>query len=154
MVECIVGPSLKPRHLSMQKEYGGVVRVNKCLGISQPLLYKASLSRQNRLYNKSYQSVCPTRTGLGYKSSMNEFYTTLYIISLSQSQMKHLMSVGLPLLFDTLQCFVHWIQVGWYDFHSLPLTMKSHLDQNDVISLRTICKQYNGKISLLRPNTC
>ena len=80
---------------------------------------------------------------------MSGFYTILRITSLSQSQMKHLMSVGLPLLFDTLHCFVHWIQVGWYDFHSLPLTMKSHLDPNDVISLRKICKQYNGKILLL-----
>ena len=65
--------------------------------------------------------------------------------SLSPSQMKVLMYLGLPFLFDVLKLFVHWIQVGWYDFHALPFTLKAHLKPGDVKTLRQISEKYDGE---------
>ena len=80
--------------------------------------------------------LCKVRTPYLYAS---------FFHSLSSSQMKLLLTLGLPFLFNALQMFVRWIQVGQYDFHTLPFILKSNLNPQDVIALQQICDKIDGE---------
>ena len=45
-------------------------------------------------------------------------------------------------LFNCLKLFVEWIHCGLYDFASLPLSLRVHLDPNDVETLENIPQCY------------
>ncbi len=53
--------------------------------------------------------------------------------SLKHSQLTCLLDIPLPSVFACLQCFVRWVDIGVYDFCNLPLAIKVHLSEEDVI---------------------
>ena len=53
--------------------------------------------------------------------------------SLKQSQLKCLMDIPLPSVFACFQRFVRWVDNGVYDFCNLPLAIKVHLSEEDVM---------------------
>ena len=53
--------------------------------------------------------------------------------SLKHSQLTCLIDIPLPWVFACFQCFVRWVDNGVYDFCNLPLAIKVHLSEEDVM---------------------
>ena len=56
-------------------------------------------------------------------------------------------------LFECLKLFVDWIRWGLYDFASLPLALRVHLDPKDVEIIENIPRSY-CKFVLKSMHTC
>ncbi len=57
--------------------------------------------------------------------------------SLKHSQLTCLIDIPVPFVFACLQCFVRWVDNGVYDFCNLPLAIKVHLTEEDVMFFKS-----------------
>ncbi len=64
--------------------------------------------------------------------------------SVTDSQVRRLSLTKLSILFSTLVLFVGWVKDGLYDFSSLPLALKVHLQETDCLSLNLIPAKYSS----------
>ena len=79
------------------------------------------------------------------------FFVNLTVISfhsISDTQRKVLEDVPMKSLFHCLKLFVGWLQGGLYDFSTLPLSVFSHLKDEDVDAIMNAHTKYLCKISL------
>ena len=75
-------------------------------------------------------------------SSLSLFLPSFSLFSVTDSQVRRLSLIKLPLLFSTLVLFVGWVKDGLYDFSSLPLALKVHLQETDCTTLKQLPTKY------------
>ena len=68
---------------------------------------------------------------------------------MTDTQIRRLSSTKLPRLFSTFVFFVDWVKDGLYDFSSLPLALKVHIQENDLAMLNQLPTKYTGSIITL-----
>ena len=71
------------------------------------------------------------------------------LYSLSDTQLACLSSVRLCFLFSTLELFVRWVKEGLYDFNSLPIALKVHLNEEDSTLLEQLPDSFSSTSSQL-----
>ena len=69
--------------------------------------------------------------------------------TLSPPQLKFLENLPTVMVFSCLQMFIQWLKDGMYDFHTLPLTLKTHLPLEDHEVLLQIPAKWKGGESSL-----
>lgn len=69
----------------------------------------------------------------------------MFFCSLSQNQFKALENIKLQNLYDVLKWFVVWASQGWFEFCSLPYSMKKRLNAPDEEALENLPRTYTGK---------
>ena len=67
--------------------------------------------------------------------------------SLNHLQLACLTKLPLCYIFSCLKLFVHWVDQGVYDFCALPLTLKDHLSEADLMFIeRELREQWTGTL--------
>ena len=66
--------------------------------------------------------------------------------SRTPNQFAALENISLTHLHDVLKWFVTWVSQGWYEFCSLPYSMKIRLNAPDMEALYALPDHYTGKV--------
>ncbi len=70
--------------------------------------------------------------------------------NVSESHLQCLEDLPLVATYDCLQLFIHWVEVGYYDFNMIPGQLKAHMIPDDKLALEQLHKNWSGKIHDLK----
>lgn len=84
------------------------------------------------------------------QSSSLEILRKIGVQNVSESQLHCLEDLPLTATYDCLQLFVHWIEAGFYDFCTVPIQFKAHMNPEDKNSLDQLRTSWSGTIHELK----
>ena len=78
-------------------------------------------------------------------NSFKDALSEIGIQKLTNNQVVCLSELPLVHLYHCLRVFATWMEQGMYDFSALPYTLKTHLQPNDLSTLKAIPTNWEGE---------